>query len=114
MQVQMKVKRSASVGKGRQRSAKIGNKIGKGRQRSKKNAYIPKINDNKFDSARSMHIMGVVVQFFDSLSLSRGTANRSGINAKQTRNDRGVRILASIDCRHMANTDRHSNNTTAS
>ena len=79
MQVQMKVQRSAEVGSGR--------------QRSKKDAYIPKINDNKFDSARSMHIIGHVVRFIDSLSLSRGTANRSGINAKLHRNDEGLRIL---------------------
>jgi len=79
-----------------------------------------KIIPNRVDSTQSMHIIGHVVRFIDSLSLSRGTANRSGINAKQTRNDRGVRILASIDCRreslvaiHVPNTDRHSNNTTA-
>ena len=68
-----------------QRSAEYGSS-------PKKDAYIPKINDNKFDNAQSIHIIAVVVQFFDSLSLSRGTANRSGINAKLHRNDERLRI----------------------
>ena len=76
-----------------QRSAEYGSS-------PKKDAYIPKINDNKFDNAQSIHIIGNVVRFIDSLSLNRGTANRSGINAKQNRNNRGVRISVSIDCRH--------------
>ena len=41
----MQVKRSAEVGSS-----------------PKKDAYIPKINDNKFDSTQSIHIMGDVVR----------------------------------------------------
>ena len=74
------MKRSAEVGSGRQLP-------------KKKDAYIGKIIPNRVDSTRSIHIMGNVVRFIDSLSLSRGTANRSGINAKLHRNDEGLRIL---------------------
>ena len=70
--------------------------VGGGR---KKDAYFPKINTNKLVKSQSIHIIGNVVRFIDSLSLNRGTANRSGINAKQNRNNRGVRISVSIDCR---------------
>lgn len=59
MQVQMKVKRSASVGSGRQRSAIKSAKVGRGR---KKDAYIGKIIPNRVDSTQSIHIMGVVVR----------------------------------------------------
>ena len=81
----MNLRRSGSRA-GRDQSADSGSS-------PKKNAYIGKIIPNRVDSARSVHIIGHVVPFFDSLSLSRGTANRSGINAKLHRNDEGLRIL---------------------
>ena len=49
----MKVQKSAEVGRCRQ-------------QPEKKDAYIGKIIPNRVDSAPSIHIMAVVVQFFSS------------------------------------------------
>jgi len=54
--MQMKVQKSAKVGRGRQRSAAA----------RKKDAYIGKIIPNRVDSARSIHTIGNVVRFIDS------------------------------------------------